>query len=152
MLGGELAAAEEVHRTRRALVEEQNGVVTEVRVRAAEAKQRVEGDQAVGRTPAALAARAERARGAARREDVREFARQQGELAGRVARDREQLGDRVAEALQLTRSGQRAQERATRRRARGLAEQEQGLRGVRMTIEAESKLQSELEPRRARSR
>jgi chromosome segregation protein len=80
----ELAAADEVYRAHRAAVDEQSGVVTEVRVRAAEARQRVEGDQAVverlRRSLSDLDARDGRLN-----EDLRDFARQQSELAGRIA-------------------------------------------------------------------
>jgi chromosome segregation protein len=137
-----LAAADEVYQTRRALVEEQGGVVTEVRVRAAEARQRVEGDQAVverlRRSLVDLDAREARLN-----EDLRDFARQQGELAGRIARDREQLAERVREALELSDqvSAQKAEYEAARA---SLGEQEHALRGVRSGIEEDSKRGAEL--------
>ena len=58
------------------------------------AKQRVEGDHAVVER---LSARCSswNAREARLSDELREFARQQGELAGRVARDREQLAERM---------------------------------------------------------
>ncbi len=145
----ELAAADEVQRTRKALVEEQNDVVTEVRVRAAEAKQRVEGDQAVverlQRSLAELDAREARLR-----EELQDLAHQQGELVGSVARDRELLTERVAEALERNDQVSALKAQYEEARAR-LAEHEQGLRAVRVTIEDEGKRLSEfsLEEREA---
>jgi chromosome segregation protein len=141
-LGGELVAAEEVHVARRASVEEQSGVVTEVRVRAAEAKQRLEGDQAaIERLQRSL--QELDAREARLTDDQREFARQQGELAGRNARDREQLEERVAEAMQLAEqvAGLKARYEEARNR---LGEHEQALRGARATIDGESKIGAQL--------
>jgi chromosome segregation protein len=138
----ELAAADEVYRTRRALVDEQNGVVTELRVHAAEARQRVEGDQAVierlQRSLGELDARERRLS-----EELQELARQQAELTGRTARDREQLSERVRDAMQL--ADQLSALKAGYEEARAsLQEQELSLRAVRLTIEAESKRASEL--------
>jgi chromosome segregation protein len=138
----EEAAAEEVYRTRRSLVDEQNGVVTEVRVRAAEARQRVEGDQAVverlQRSLSELDAREGRLT-----EELRDLSRQQGELAGRVAQGREQLAELVTQAMQLNEqvTGLKAQYDEARA---GLGEQEHALRGVRAMIDTEGKRFSEL--------
>jgi chromosome segregation protein len=136
------AAAEEVYRTRRALVEEQGGVVTEVRVRAAEAKQRVEGDQAVverlQRSLQELDAREGRLN-----EELADLARQQSDLAGRVAQGREQLAERVAQAMQQNEQVSVLKARYDEARA-GLAEREQELREVRNTIDAEGKRFAEL--------
>jgi chromosome segregation protein len=138
----ELAAADEVYRTRRALVDEQGSVVTEVRVRAAEAKQRVESDQGVierlRRSLLELDARERRLS-----EELHDLARQQGELAGRVAHDREQLVERVQQALQLNDQVLALKSRYDEARAR-LSDHEQALRAVRLTIDAEGKRFSEL--------
>ncbi|MFI5307726.1 MAG: chromosome segregation protein SMC, partial [Polyangiales bacterium] len=137
-----LAAADEVHRTRRSAVDEQAGVFTEVRVAAAEAKQRVEGDQAVvERLQRSLTELGERETRLA--EELRELSRQQGDLTGQVARDRELLAERVAEAVSL--ADQTAQLKAQYDDARSrLGEQEQALRVVRVTIEDEGKRLSAL--------
>jgi chromosome segregation protein len=137
-----LAAEDEVYRTRRARVEEQSGVVTEVRVRAAEAKQKLESDQSVierlERSLEELDARERRLN-----EELQELARQQGELAGRTARDREQLAERVQEAMQLATQVSELKAQYDEARMR-LSEHEQSLRAVRLTIEAENKRFSEL--------
>jgi chromosome segregation protein len=133
---GELAGIDEVYRMRRASVDEQNGVVTDVRVRAAEAKQRVESDQAglerLKRSLGELGAREIRLN-----DDVRESSRHQGEIAGAIAREREDLDERVRNAslLNETVSGLRA--RYDEARAR-LSELEQSLRLMRGAIEDES--------------
>jgi chromosome segregation protein len=139
---GELAGIDDVYRMRRASVDEQNGVVTDVRVRAAEAKQRVESDQAglerLKRSLGELDAREIRLN-----DDLRESSRHQGEIAGAVAREREDLGERVREAslFNETVSGLRA--RYDEARAR-LSELEQGLRLMRGAIEDESQQGSAL--------
>ena len=118
----------EVHITRRALVEEQSGVVTEVRVRAAEAKQRLEGDQAaVERLQRSLLELDQRE--ARLSNELREFCGQQGEVAGRTARDREQLSERVTrgDAAEPRRSSA-LKARYDEARSR-LGEHEQALRG-----------------------
>jgi chromosome segregation protein len=138
----EVAGIEEVWQTRRGLVEEQNGVVTDVRVRAAEAKQRVEGDQAgaerLRRSLAELSTREIRLKA-----DLRDSSRDQGEIAGTLARERDELSERVRNASQLADqlSGLKAQYDEARAR---LSELEQALRVMRSTIEEESQRCSQL--------
>jgi chromosome segregation protein len=138
----EVAAADEVYRSRRAAVEEQSAIVTEVRVRAAQAKQRLESDRAVverlGRSMEELEARSERLA-----DELTGLARQQGELGGRSARDREELSGRVEEAMaaQNDVSEVRGEYEAARSH---MAEQDQALRQVRMAIETETQEASTL--------
>jgi chromosome segregation protein len=137
-----VAAGDEVYRSRRAAVDEQNAVVTEVRVRAAQAKQKVEGDRAVAmrmsRSLEELAARGERLT-----RDIRQFAEQQGELAGRTSHDREILQQRVDEALKV--GEQLASVRAEYDAAREqLASQEAQLRETREGIDADQSSANEM--------
>ena len=137
-----LAAADEVVRARRASVEEQNTVVTEVRVKAAQAKQKVEGDQAVmerlQRSLEELDAREARLG-----QDLRDFSERQGELSGGVARDREDQGAKVREAMRVGEDV--GQLRATYEEARGaLGALEAELREQRLSIENDSKQLSNL--------
>ena len=131
----QLAAADEVYRARRASVEHQSARVTEVRVRAAQAKERLQSDRAVverlRRSMEELALRGERLT-----EELAQIARQEGEIGEREAADRAQLSSRVEEALaaQTEASNARAEYEAARN---GLNELEQGLRGVRAAIEAD---------------
>jgi chromosome segregation protein len=138
----EVAAAEEVSRSRRSLVEEQAAVVTEVRVRAAEARQRFEGDRAaverLQRSLTDLDAREGRLSN-----ELVDFARNQGELAGQAARLREELGERSAEAMRL--SDEVATLRASYDAERlALGNNEQMLREVRMQIDSDSKKLTEV--------
>lgn len=138
----EVAAADEVYRARRAAVDEQAAVVTEVRVRAAQAKQRLESDRAVveriGRSVHELEERGERLR-----DELTQLARQQGELAGRAAKDREDLAGAAQEAMdaQSELSRLRGDYEAARN---SLAEQDHGLRQVRVAIEADMQQASAL--------
>jgi chromosome segregation protein len=134
------AAAEEaeqaavlVSEDRRALVEVQNRAVTDVRVRAAQAKQRAEGDrQALGRLDRSveeLGEREERLRG-----DVERGAKQQGEIAATTLATREELADRVDDAKKA-----HAALEATRARYEAakieLGAREADLRGIRARID-----------------
>jgi chromosome segregation protein len=136
------AAADEVTRVRRASVEEQSALVTELRVRAAEAKQRTEGGQAMldqlSRSLADLDAR-EAKLGA----DTEEFARGQKELAAAVARDRETLARRVEEALRSADSLATAKAGYDAARE-GLSGLEAALREVRERIEEDTRQASTL--------
>ena len=129
--------AEEVTRMRRASVEEQSSLVTELRVRAAEAKQRTEGGAAMldqlSRSLADLDAR-EGKLGA----DIREFTQGQAELQGAVGRDRDTLARRVEEALHATDAlaAAKASYDAARERLAGL---EGALREVRDRIDEDTK-------------
>ena len=122
-----LAEATQVYRQHRDAVEEQGAVVTEVRVRAAQAKKQLEGDRAVvERLQQSLVEAEERKSRLAA--ELGSFAQQQGALAGRVAADKESLlvrsaesrghSQRVAElrsSFDVARSELNAQESAMRR-------------------------------------
>jgi len=131
----QLAAADEVYRARRAGVEQQNAVVTEVRIRAAQAKQRLASDRAVverlERSREELTLRGERLA-----EELSQLSRQEGEVGEREAQDRTQLDARVVEAMaaQSEASEARAEYEAAKT---ALGELEQALRQVRSVIEAD---------------
>jgi chromosome segregation protein len=139
---GEVAAADEVYRARRAAVEEQNRVVGDVRVRAAQAKQRLESDRAVverlDRSMEELDARSERLRG-----ELAELADKERDVQARAEHDRAGLTARADEALeaQATLSELRAEFDAARSHE---AEQEHALRSVRSAIEADVQEASDL--------
>ncbi len=138
----EVAAADEVSRARRASVEEQSAIVTEVRIRAAEARQRLEGDQAI-------VARLQRslieldAREGRLSQELIDLSRNQGELAGHMARDREELGERVAEALKYSDEVATLRARYDGERL-ALGDNEQAMREVRMRIDSDSKRHGEV--------
>ncbi len=126
-------AAAEIHRLRRTSVEEQTAVVTEVRVRAAEARQKAESDrEALDRLNESMQeidGRMERLR-----EDAERFSRQQVELAERVQQERATLAERVEEAMQANEEA--ASVKAEYDEAREeLGEHELALRQVRGVIE-----------------
>jgi chromosome segregation protein len=131
----QLAAADEVYRARRAGVEQQSAVVTEVRVRAAQAKQRLASDRAVverlERSREELTLRGERLA-----EELSQLSRQQGDVVEREAQDRAQLEIRVGEAMaaQSEASEARGEYEAAKT---ALGELEQALRQVRSVIEAD---------------
>jgi len=128
-----LAAANEVYRTRRAAVEQQAAVVTEVKVRAAQAKQQAEGDRAavdrLRRSVEELDGRAQRL-GA----DVEQLARTQGELLGQLTLTRDELQEQVIAAAeaQTRLAAVRAEYDAARLR---LGEYESVMREVRARID-----------------
>lgn len=136
------SAANDVSRGHREAVEAQAAVVTEVRVRAAQAKQQLEGDQAaVERLERSLAELHERERRLL--SDMRQYARRQGELSGRVFGDRESLSERVAAAM--TASEGASALRAEFEQARlQLGEHEAELRQMRGHIDADVERASEL--------
>ena len=93
-----LESSEGVYDERRLLVEQQNARVTDVRVRAAKAKQRAEGDrQALDRLDRSIQELGERERRL--RGDVDRGAKQQGETAGALVVAKEERGLRVGEAV-----------------------------------------------------
>jgi chromosome segregation protein len=131
----EMAAADEVYRARRAAVEEQSSVVTEVRVRAAQAKQKLESDRAVierlGRSLEELEARGERLRA-----EVSELGEKEQEVDVRAEQDRSELAALTQEASDS--ATELATVRAEFDAARSvMADQEHALRDVRATIEAD---------------
>lgn len=95
----ELHAAEAVYGQRQVSVEEQAARATEVRVRAAQARERAESDRGalerLSRSIDELDDREGRLRG-----DVLEGARQQGVLAAEILATREALGDAIGSAMQ----------------------------------------------------
>jgi chromosome segregation protein len=131
----EVAAAEEVHRARRAAVEEQSSVVTEVRVRAAQAKQKLQSDRAVverlDRSLEELAARSARLR-----DELAELSEREHDVQARSAQDRAALSDKAAGALQAQTelSSVRSEFDAARS---GVETQELALRALRSEIELE---------------
>jgi chromosome segregation protein len=137
-----VAAADEVSRSRRALVEDQAAVVTGVRVRAAEARQRFEGDQAVVERLQRSLGELDEREGRLSRELV-DLARTQGELAGQMARDREDLGGRAAEAMRLSDEVAALRARYDEEKL-ALGTSEHTMREVRLQIEADSKRGSEV--------
>jgi chromosome segregation protein len=134
-------AAEEIYRMCRSAVEEQNAVVMEVRVRAAQAKQQAEGDRAalarLQRQIEELANRDQRLHN-----DVAQFAAEQIELTERMEKDRALLDTRVAEAM-------RAGEVLSHRRAEYdqarevLSQNELRLRELRLVIEESTSAMNE---------
>lgn len=94
----ELAAASEIHADRQRSLEQQSARVTEVRVRAAQAKERAESDRAtlerLGRSIEDLDVRGKRLRA-----DVDSGAEQQGRVVASVFARREQLHEGVGAAM-----------------------------------------------------
>ena len=138
----DFAAFERVSRERRSEVEAQNAVVTEIRVRAAEARQRVQSDRMaldrVERALADLALRSTRVES-----ELVANVEQQGQTAAQVLLDRERLGEDVAAA-------QRAQSALSEVNARyearklELSGREQGIKELRGRIDRENKAAGEL--------
>ncbi|MCB9597760.1 MAG: chromosome segregation protein SMC [Sandaracinaceae bacterium] len=137
-----LDAGNEILQNRRLAAEEQAQVVTAVKVRAAEAKQRAESDRGalerLDRSVAELGEREARLEG-----DMRVAAHQQGETAAHAVLTREELSETVAQAMV-------AHEELGAVRARyeeakvDLGEREQALVSLRRTIEAGDKELSSL--------
>lgn len=132
----QLAQATEVYHARRDAVDKQSAVVTEVRVRAAQAKQQLEGDRAV-------VERLERSLQEAQERQTRltaelsRFAEQQGELAGRAMAGKEALLSQTDEARRCAERVAALRTDFEEARAR-LTEQELQLRKVRSTIDADT--------------
>jgi chromosome segregation protein len=137
-----LAAMDEVYRDRRAAVEAQALVVTEVRVRAAQARQRAESDRStvarLDRSLAELSGRGERLRA-----EVLAGARQQGEILGTMVGLREALGLGVGEAMRAHDVLAAARTRFDAERAR-ITEHELAMREIRVRIERTEKRATEL--------
>jgi chromosome segregation protein len=131
----DMVQADESYRARRTGVEQQAAVVSDVRVRAAQAKQRLESDRAVverlGRSMQELEARSERLRA-----EMTELGHKEQAVLVRTDEDRSQLAERTAEAMQAQSelSTLRAEFDAARN---GVSEQEQALRHVRARIDAD---------------
>ncbi|HEY2736069.1 MAG TPA: chromosome segregation protein SMC, partial [Polyangiales bacterium] len=138
----EVAAADEVYRVRRAGVDEQNAIVSDVRVRAAQAKQRLESDRAVverlSRSMDELEARGDRLTN-----EVAELAQKEQEVIAKSEQDRSGLAERTDEAMraQSELSEIRAEFDAARN---GVADQELALREVRGHIERDVQEAGEL--------
>jgi chromosome segregation protein len=131
----EVASADDVYRTHRAAVEAQSTVVTEVRIRAAQAKQKLESDRAVverlARSMDDLVSRRERL--VAERAELSD---KQGEIEARGDNDRSQLGEQAHEVetahAELVKA--RGEYDAVRS---AVNENEHALRDVRSAIEAD---------------
>lgn len=138
----ELEAADEIHRQRRDAVDEQAARVTEVHVRAAQARERVEGDRStlsrMTRSIDELDVRVARLEG-----DVADGARQQGAIVGGVVASRERLSALVREAMEAHEALGRARARYEEARNQ-VAESEVVLKRLRGTIDQRSQRQSEL--------
>lgn len=132
-----LAAGEEILEGRRAAVDEQTQIVTAVKVRAAEAKQRAQSDRGalerLERSVAELASREKRLAG-----DIEASARQQGATAARVMLTREELGDTVERAMKSHEALGAARARYEEAKIE-LGEREQALVGIRQRIEIADK-------------
>ena len=128
-----LELASEVFTERKVLVDAQSSRVTEVRVRAAEARQRAEGDRQaldrLDRSIAELGEREQRLRG-----DLERGARQQGETLGMLAAFRETLSTSVGDAMRAHDALSKFRDEYETARAR-LAEREGDLRGLRHDID-----------------
>jgi chromosome segregation protein len=134
-LEADISAADEVYREQRAAVEAQSAVVTELRVRAAQAKQKVESDRAVverlARSIEELDARSERLQ-----RELTELADKQRDVEQRGEHDRQALAERSEEAaLAQSELGVHRTEYETARAA--VSDQEHSLRDVRATIDAD---------------
>lgn len=137
-----LSAGQEVFETKRAAVDEQSQVVTGVKVRAAEAKQRAESDRGalerLERSVEELSERETRLRG-----DMEQAARQQGETAAYAFLAREELNLAISSAMD-------AHERLGAARTRydeakhELGEREAALVDIRRKIEAGDKQVTQL--------
>jgi chromosome segregation protein len=138
----EVAAADEVYRAHRAGVDEQSAIVSDVRVRAAQAKQRLESDRAVverlSRSMEELEVRGEHLSA-----EVRELGEKEQDVAARTEQDRGELAERSAEAMQAQSelSEMRGEFDALRS---AVGEQEHALREVRAHIEADLQQAGEL--------
>ena len=137
-----LERAHEIHRQRRTSVEEQSARVTEVRVRSAQAQQRVESDRAskerLERSIEELDAREERLRG-----DVSEGAAEQGRISAEVVITREELSGSARAAMDAHEAlGALRARYEEARNALGASEAE--LRTLRTEIEKKSGRLSEL--------
>ena len=134
-LEGEILAADEVYREQRAAVEAQSAVVTELRVRAAQAKQKLESDRAVverlARSLEELDARGERLQ-----REITELADKQRDVEHRGSNDKNDLAERAAEAAsaQSELTLHRTEYEAARA---AVSDQEHSLRDVRATIDAD---------------
>ena len=137
-----LVTAEETHRERRSAVEEQNTVVTEVRVRAAQAKQRAEGDRntvaRLLRSIEELQSRADRLR-----TEVDSGKATQSELQLRLSGESETLQIRITEAMAAHSTLNEVKIRFDAARA-ALAEHDNATREVRAKIEKMDKRINEL--------
>jgi len=139
---GEVTAAEEVSRARRTAVDAQNAIVTETRVRAAQARQKLEGDQAaVERLARSLEELG--ARDARQRADIQEFSDRQVALSERARDDRAALEGRVADAMRLADAVTEVRTAYDAAKER-LVEQELVMREVRNGIEADTNTANEL--------
>ncbi|HEX6240727.1 MAG TPA: chromosome segregation protein SMC [Polyangiales bacterium] len=133
---GELAGFEQASIERRQSVEAQNAIVTEIRVRAAEARQRVQGDrmalERVQRGLAELSTRLVRVES-----ELVDNVEKQGTTAAQIVVDREQLGDGVTEAKQAEQGLQEARA-AYDEKKHLLSGRESELKSLRQRIDAAS--------------
>ncbi|MDB4989823.1 MAG: Chromosome partition protein smc, partial [Myxococcaceae bacterium] len=133
---------EQTSRERRSEVERQNAVVTEIRVRAAEARQRVQSDRMaldrVERGLADLALRLTRVE-----TELVSNVEHQGQTAAQVLLDREALGDEVARAKQAEGELSAARARYEERKLL-LSGREQNIKELRTKIDRTTKSATDL--------
>ncbi|MDB4974927.1 MAG: Chromosome partition protein smc [Myxococcaceae bacterium] len=133
---------EQTSRERRSAVERQNAVVTEIRVRAAEARQRVQSDRMaldrVERGLAELALRLARVEA-----ELVSTVEHQGQTAAQVLLDRESLGDEVTRAKQAEAELSGARARYEERKLL-LSGREQNIKELRTRIDRTTKAATEL--------
>ena len=131
-----LLATDEIHLQRRGAVEEQSTRVTEVKIRAAQAKERAESDRgAMERLVRSIDEL--QSRRARLRDDIFDGAKQQGELIAHAVRSREELSHTVGRAMRAHETLGAARTHYDDAKSR-LGEMEEGLRKIRDRIEHDS--------------
>jgi chromosome segregation protein len=139
---GALETSEHIYEERRALVEQQTQKVSDVRVRAARAKQRAEGDRQaldrLDRSVAELGEREKRLRG-----DLERGAQQQGETIALLFAAREELADTVHMAFEAHRVLEAARVRYDAMKA-DLSTREADLKEIRQRIDVGARRVNEL--------
>jgi chromosome segregation protein len=138
----ELATADEVYRAHRIGIDEQNAVVSDVRVRAAQAKQRLESDRAVVERLSRSMEELE-VRGRHLSTEVSELGQKEQDVLARTEQDRADLAERSATAMQAQSELSEVRSEFDALRS-ALGEQEHALREVRAHIEADLQLAADL--------
>ncbi|NOY91246.1 MAG: chromosome segregation protein SMC, partial [Deltaproteobacteria bacterium] len=142
---GAQRAAEAICQSRREAVDAQQARVSDVRVRAAQARERAESDRGavrrLGRSIEELGAREERLRG-----DVLTGARQQGETLGRILRESEELSAAISQAMAAHSELEGLRVVHDERRS-ALFDEETRLRELRVALDEESRRAAEQELR-----
>ena len=138
----ELDAAQAIYQQRQTSVEEQSARVTEVRVRAAQARERAESDRGalerLTRSVAELDTREERLRN-----DVREGAREQGQVTAELYAARETMAVALGQAMEARDQVARARSRFEQAR-QVLGDSEVGVKQLRGEVEGYARAAQEL--------